>query len=179
MSELRDWFETWWQTLPKELFTSQSKGSKAEAWIQLEKLQPDKELQDKIMWFTRERMLRDRKRRRQDIKIAPWKHAVRLIRHRFWEDELPDTRPDQNQAELTKCACGQPTNIGRLCWSCHDAKYPVDYSLQKAALRNAGLTKKEGETRQEWNLRCKEYCLTKGGLGRLIGSGKTGNSPAC
>lgn len=169
MSELRDWFESWWLTLPKELFTSQSKGSKAEAWIQVEKLAPDKELQEKIMWYTRERMLRDRKRRRQDIKIAPWKHAVRLIRHRFWEDELPDTRPDQNQAELTKCACGQPANIGRVCWDCYEKINGDPWkATRKAELVRLGLAK-PGQDRKQVIESCKQYLREKKLLEKTLG----------
>ena len=175
MSELKDWFELWWGTLPKELFTGQTKGSKAEAWIQTEKLNPDKELQEHIMWYTRERMLRDRKRRKQDIKISPWKHAVRLIRHRFWEDELPDTRPDQNVSELTKCQCGKPVAVGKLCNDCYDATHPDPWEKdRKERLASLGILR-GCKNKQDVIEACKNYNRQSGVMERTLKVGASGS----
>ena len=128
---LEDWFNTWWITLDSKLFTSKSKGSRAKAKELWDKLNPDKELFDKIMWFTREKMRQDRKLIADGVFVAPWKHAERLIRHRFWEDELLQSEDINQLKEGVQCACGQKAQWGKICWKCYGKTHPDPWKAER------------------------------------------------
>jgi len=162
-------FGLFWSTYPSDLCNR--KGSRKVAEQKWDKL--DAEVQQQILVNLRELMRVDRKLKKMGEFVAKWPMVSTWLNQERWQDIVDIRQSEDMPVECSKCACGQPTNIGRLCWTCYEKLNPTDFTLQKAALRNAGLTKREGETRQEWNLRCKEYCLPKGGLGRLIGSGKS------
>lgn len=168
MSELETWFEKWWKDLPKHHFTSTNKGSRAECLAEVKKLNPDKELQDKITWYTRERTLRYAKMR--DSHTLPgWKHACRLIKYRFWEDDLPNSGDSDAQRVSNACACGKPTEILDKCGECYD-KTSQHYAKQKELLREGW--KKTGipkcATAAEQAIACRDWLLKRGGVAGSI-----------
>ena len=165
---LEDWFSKWWQDLPKHHFTSQNKGSRAECLKEVQKLNPDEELRDHIDWFTRERALRCAKMKSKDIKIAGWKHAVRLIKYRFWDDDLESISTEREKVASSKCSCGADTVIVNRCGKCHDAQ-SADNKTRQALIRDnlksIGMDKHGDETNQEYFARCREHTVPR--LARL------------
>lgn len=124
-SQQGKWFLAWWGILPTDLFTSKSKGSREEAWKEWKKLNPDRDLCAKIGQYTKDRESVWREQMRGDNKMASWKHAVRLIRYRFWDDDLP-AQKRQKVSGPTSCKCGGPVDHAPagLCWSCYEIKHP-------------------------------------------------------
>ena len=166
---LEDWFEKWWMMLPKRHFTSQNKGSKREAWLELKKLGPDEALREKIMWHTTEMTRRTDKMRKMDAKVAPWKHAVRLLRYRFWDDELPAISEEREKAESRKCDCGRPVAVVDLCNACYDKTRPDPFARERrSAGERHGTLRQSGEPKQAYNARCRAWC--KSNARRVLGN---------
>ena len=159
------WFEQWWNELPKHHFTSYNKGSKAECLKEIEKLDPNEKLRAHITWYTKELALRTAKMKSRNIKVAGWRHAVRLIRYRFYEDDLPSIVTEQAKIASTKCQCGRDTEIVNQCWDCYQ-KTSVEYKKHRQHLANKaveiGTMIREGERREDWHARCKDFCINKG-----------------
>ena len=166
--ELESWFmNEFWPTLPKDLIAGGVRGSRAVAWKEMEKIDPDEKLQDHIMWFLRERMLRDRKRKRQGMKVPKWKQGERLVKYMFWQDELPDTLPTESDPVINKCKCGHDAEIGNECWHCYEGKTNNDHKRDTFLyehLKSVGLGKRTDETRKEYSQRCREYALSETSL---------------
>ena len=119
-SEQGRWFIAWWSILPKSLFTSKTKGSREEAWVQWKKINPDRELCAKIGEYTKKREKHWNSEIKKDVKMSPWKHAVRLLRYRFWEDDEDlESKPKRERGGLDKCACGGPVEHINTCWDCY------------------------------------------------------------
>ena len=167
MATVEEWFDRWWQDLPKHHFTSQNKGSKAECRKEVLKLAPDEELRDKIDWYTRELTLRTAKMKSMDIKVAGWKHAVRLIRYRFFEDDLPSISTAREKVVSSKCACGADTYIVDKCWACHDltdkAVAERKQMLKDTFIKNGLL---HDESKEERTKRCREFAVPR--MARLL-----------
>ena len=121
-----DLFEQYWKSLPTDLFTSQSKGSKARARTEWEKLKVDESLYKQIMEHTKQKEAVARDQRRQDKFVSPWKHVERLLKYRYWEDDLPKVKTKHTRAP-NMCSCGQPEAHGgyHLCWRCYDKRFGV------------------------------------------------------
>lgn len=167
---MEDSFEIWWMTLDKNLHTSRNKGSKQEARLEWGKLKPDEKLIEKIMWYTREKIRQDRGIVKRGGKICYWKHAVRLLRYKFWEDGLMDSAEISEVVNVDKCACGQAAQIGKECFSCYDDRTGEKGrrdALLKDHLINLDLWKKPDESRQDWNARCKAF-VTSRGMGSIL-----------
>ena len=62
------------------------------------------------------------------------------------------------------CGCGQPArHASGKCWQCKDLETkPARDKMLKEQLIKIDMWQQEGETRDEWNKRCKEYCTSKG-----------------
>ena len=116
MTPTKDWFEQWWRELPKHHFTSNNKGSKAECLREIEKLAPDEKLREHITWYFKELTLRTAKLKSKDIKVAGWRHAVRLVRYKCWEDDLPSIANEIEKVAAAKCQCGSDVNILDKCY---------------------------------------------------------------
>jgi len=158
-------FESWWQSLDKRLHTSNNKGSKAEARNEWDKLKPDEDLVRRIMSYTAEKKRQDWKIIKAGGKTSPWKHAVRLIRYRFWEDELPSTMGELQKLEKSRCACGNEAKWKNLCWQCYDkAHRETDWrcTARKARLSELGLVQ-AGMSKGDVIESCRTW-LNKNGL---------------
>jgi len=51
----------------------------------------------------------------------------RLLKYRFFDDELPDTRPEQQESVVAVCECGSVAQINKSCWSCYDQRNNTDW----------------------------------------------------
>ena len=164
MIDTETWFEQWWRELPKRHFTSQNKGSKAECRREIEKLAPDEKLREHISWYTKELALRTAKMKSKDIKVAGWRHAVRLIRYRFYEDDLPSVATQKEQIAATKCQCGNDVTITDKCWSCHESTDPQHKAhMQKLYdnLVSQGLGINKFPNKAAWIQACREKTIPR------------------
>ena len=164
MTTTKEWFDKWWAELPKHHFTSQNKGSRAECLREIEKLAPDEKLRAHISWFTSELALRTAKMKSKDIKVAGWRHAVRLIRYRFFEDDLPSIATEQAKIESTKCECGNDATIENTCWSCRESTDPQHKAHMQYlydTLVSQGLGVNEFPTKADWITACKERTIPR------------------
>jgi len=169
---LEDWFEKWWFSLPKHHFTSNNKGSKAECWIEVKKLAPDQELRGKIEWYTRELTLRTTRLKQAGMKVAGWKHAVRLVKYSFWINDLPSVSDAKEKAEATKCSCGADVAIAHKCSRCYQATSQDHKDRMQSLydeLKRIGLGKGENESKADWIARCKDFALEN--MGGAINKG--------
>jgi hypothetical protein len=118
-------FDQYWKSLPTDLFTSQCKGSKAQARTEWDKLKPDKALFDIIMEHTKAKESVDRDQRRQNKFVTPWKHVCRLLKYKYYEDDLPKVKKNHACAP-NKCRCGCGGKVDHagygLTWACYDKK---------------------------------------------------------
>jgi hypothetical protein len=163
-SELQSWFDQWWIDLPKKHFTSQNKGNRAECWSEVQKLAPDEKLREHISWYTRELTLRTAKMKSKDIKVSGWRHAVRLIRYRFFEDDLPSISNEIEKVAATKCECGKDATIQNKCWGCHESTDPQHKTHMHwlyDTLVEQGLGIKEFPDKAAWIQACKERTIPR------------------
>ena len=165
MTDTKTWFETWWKELPKHHFTSQNKGSRAECLREIEKLAPDEKLREHITWYTKELTLRTAKMKSKDIRVAGFKHACRLIKYAFWEDDLPSIATEQAKIAADKCECGHDATILNKCWKCFNKTSKAHKEHRQWLADQAvkiGTMIREGESREAWYARCKDFCINKG-----------------
>lgn len=122
---MSDLFEEYWRSLPVDLFTSQSKGSKAQARTEWVKLKVDANLYKVIIDYTKEKESIDRERRRTGDFVSPWKHVCRLLKYRYFEDDLPKTRYKKNPGAKDLCGCGEPIEHSSTftCWDCYTKRF--------------------------------------------------------
>jgi hypothetical protein len=119
-------FEAVWQSLPTDLFTSQNKGSKAEARKEWEKIKVDDKIYNEIIDFLKAKEEVDRMNRKTEQFTAPWPHFCRLLKRRFWEDDKPVPKRGKKACAPTKCReCSNPVDHGgyQLCWTHYDDKF--------------------------------------------------------
>jgi len=160
-------FETFWQTYPNDLCNR--KGSRKES----EKLwgKIDSNEYDKILICMRELIRSDRKVRKLGEFVPRWPMVATFLRQERWRD-IEDIKQSQDIERLSPtCKCGQPIDFGpaKLCWGCYDKKNPADFTANREALRKIGLTLKDGETRQDYNARCRQYAQSR--MGSIISRG--------
>ena len=115
-------FEEFWNYLPKDLM---NKGSKAEARKEWEKLKPDAETCINMKKFIDVKAQVDRKRKNNQEFVPNWRHGCRLLKFRFWEDDLPEVKHERARGALDMCQCGSPIDHGgyKCCWKCYDLKF--------------------------------------------------------
>lgn len=120
-SQQGKWFLAWWGILPTHLFTSRTKGSREEAWKEWKKLNPDRELCATIGEYTKKREKHWQAEIDRNVKMTSWKHAVRLLRYRFWEDdEILESGHKRERGAMDLCACGNEiTHASGTCWTCY------------------------------------------------------------
>ena len=124
-SQQGKWFLAWWAILPAYLFTGKSKGSREEAWLEWKKLSPDRELCKTIGEYTKEREKVWKELSGGDKHMPPWKQAVRLLKYRFWDDEMPKTKYKRSPGAAGLCKCGNPIDHGGygICWKCYETEF--------------------------------------------------------
>jgi len=173
--EVQEWFDVWWKNLPKHHFTSNNKGSRAECVKEIEKLNPDNELRNHIDWYTRELTLRTAKMKSANIKVAGWKHAVRLIRYRFFEDDLPSVASEKERVAASLCQCGNKTGWKDLCWDCYDKINPNQAIIGADELKQRFIDNGlfHDETKAERTERCRQFAVPR--LRAILGGGRQAN----
>ena len=105
--ELKAWFERWWSRLPTPLFTSKNKGNKKRCYKQVEDLNPDQELRDKIDTYTQEKSRAWKKLIADGVRVDPWQHAERMIKNEFWDDDLPCISEAKQTGIISTIACDE------------------------------------------------------------------------
>ena len=121
------------------------------------------------MWFTREKLRQDRKLKSQGAFVAVWPHAVRLIRYKFWEDELLQSEQIE-KLPRSKCKCGERAEIGNQCGNCFDKTHKDPWlELRKAEAFRQDLVR---STKSETIARCKQFLRETGMLGKVLDGGK-------
>lgn len=175
-------FDLIWETYPTDLCVR--KGSKKEAKKSYDKIinglddEKAEEMGNKIITGIREWIRHDRGEKKRGEFVPRWPMVTTFLNQERWSlEDIPQSDSKQPTYER-KCECGEPTEILNQCWSCREQKHPPDYSLQKTRLRDIGLTIQQGESRQDYNRRCKDYCTQKTYMGSLIGRGTTRTSDA-
>lgn len=166
---LTEWFEIFWQTYPADL-SQKKKGAKSVALKSIEKLNPDADLQNKIMTNLRELMRHDRLAAKAGDKVDRWPFASTWINQERWQmlEDITSYTSLNEKIAAKKCQCGKDVQIVDKCGDCHDEQTGNKKARDKLLLANLsaiGLARKEGETRPAWNARCKAYITQKGGLG--------------
>lgn len=168
------WFENWWRDLPKHHFTSMNKGSKRQCSDEVLKLKPNEELRQHIDWYTRELTLRTARMKSAGIRVAGWKHACRLIKNAFWEDDLPNPLAEKTAANAKEACCvsgceeavkygSVPDHLRgvyksdlRLCEEHYEAQIgKQNTELNRQALKNKGLWHDKFDTREAWYAACR------------------------
>ena len=87
-----------------------------------------------------------------------------------WNDELPAEKKEEIAAVSEYCECGQIATQRRegLCAACWSNKYGTiryagktfsAHDLLRATLKKIGMEPRDGETRDEWHGRCRDYAL--------------------
>ena len=167
MIDTETWFEQWWKDLPKHHFTSGNKGSKAKCLIEIEKLAPDEKLREHITWYTKELALRTAKLKSKDIKVAGFRHAERLIKYRFFEDDLPSVATEREKIVSDKCTgvnCNNDATITDKCWQCHESTDPQHKTHMRMLYDNLvqqGLGIKEFPDKAAWIQACREKTIPR------------------
>ena len=174
-ADIESWFSRWWQDLPKHHFTSQNKGSRAECLKEVQKLAPDEELRDKIDWYTRELALRTAKMKSKDIKVAGFKHACRLIKYKFWDDDLPSISTERDKVAAKRCSkCDADATWQNLCWKHYDelhadkCVFSGEY-MKERFIADGNLHK---ESKRDRAARCAKALGASRSFGLLVGNGR-------
>ena len=117
-------FEDFWKSIPRDMGP---KGSKFEANKEWDKLKPDEELCKTIAKFMVDKAEIDRAKRNQDQFVPNWKHTCRLLKTRFWMDDLEKPKGVREQGALKNCSKCRDKPIDHsgygLCFKCYDRKY--------------------------------------------------------
>jgi len=159
-------FNTFWETYPADLCNR--KGSKTMAEKSWNKI--DSTLYEQIIINMREMMRADRKVKKTGAGKPEWiwPMAVTWLNQSRW-DCMEDIKQSADiHADVRECSCGKPAQIVNECGDCFDERTGYKKARDKRLLANLaaiGLARIEGETRPEWNARCKAYITKKGGLG--------------
>ena len=164
-------FTVFWSTYPADLCNR--KGSRKKAEIIWDKLTT--EIQDQILVNMRELMRVDRKCRKAGEFVPRWPMVTTWLNGERWED-ITDIKQSHEMpaTEKTKCNCGAFAEVrGGECFNCFYKRTGLkkeNDSFLNGHLIKIGFGRREGETRAEWNKRCREHATS--GLGRLLSGGK-------
>ena len=120
---MTDLFEQIWKALPRDLFTSQNKGSKAEALKEWGKLKVDQDMYDLMLEFMELKETADRAKRKDGF-CPGWPHFCRMLKRQFWLDDKPIIKREK-YTNPNKCQCGGEIDHGghRCCWPCYDERF--------------------------------------------------------
>ena len=160
-TQLEKWFHIFWSTFPSDL-CHKKKGSKSNALKIIKRINPDEDLQASIMIKLRELIRHCRAEVKTVGKTDRWPMVTTWLNGEMWNniEDLESSVDMRARAESRKCNCGQPVEIGKLCRSCYTRLTPDSSGWDKlllAELNNLGLAQAEGESRPDWNRRCREY----------------------
>lgn len=169
MTELEAWFDTFWQTYPSDL-CHKKKGSKENAFKIIEKLNPDTDLQNKIIGNLRELIRFYRLDRKANGTTDRWPLVTSWLNGKMWNnvEDIGSYSDANDKIASRKCACGADTEHVNQCWSCYGETHPNPYEdILKEQLKSVGLWKEAGETVQDWRERCRAYCIKSRSLGSV------------
>lgn len=170
-SDLEKWFEILWSDYPLDL-AQNKKGSKQQALKAARKLNPNPKEQTRILGAMREMARICRLERKQLGKTDRWPFLSTWLNQERFEMLSDMERPHQimERAAALKCECGNDVAILDKCNTCYDRDNPDPNGyrdMMRAKMREIGLTLQPGETRHEYNQRCRAYALKNTTLGRI------------
>ena len=117
-------FEEFWKSIPRDMGP---KGSKFEANKEWDKLKPDTDLCKVIAEYMVQKADIDRQKRNQGVFVANWKHTVRLLKQRFWMDELELPKYKREPGAMKNCNDCHSKAVDHagygICWACYDNRY--------------------------------------------------------
>ena len=162
-------FNTFWQTYPSDL-TQNKKGPKSVAQKSWDKIPADKH--EHIITCLRELIRYGRQEIKTHQKTDRWPFASTWLNQCRWET-IEDITPSKLKEEYAgkSCACGKPVDIKSKCWDCYyltNDEYQKNRKDLYGNLCKIGMGKKPDESKKDYAIRCREYLLSHGGLGRAI-----------
>jgi len=161
MNELENWFSIFWDTFPSDL-CHRKKGSRKVAYQAIVKLNPDKELQSKILGNMRELIRYDRLQLKAGQKVDRWCFVSTWINQERWETltDIGSYSDVHDKIAGRKCACGNEVGHVNQCWKCYSEEHPNPYEeYLKAESKRIGMWKKPDESLQEWRDRNREWSV--------------------
>ena len=151
---LEDWFNLFWQTYPSDL-ALRKKGSKSECLKAIKKLNPDEQLQQKILTNLREIVRHCREEQNLTGKTDRWPFAVTWIRQERWccIEDLGSTHDMREKHGEKRCKCGAKIEICGQCNECYESSHPDPWKAEREAeAKRRGLARSDVE-------RIKNGCL--------------------
>ena len=118
-------FEDFWKSIPRDMGP---KGSKFEANKEWDKLRPDDTLCKEIAQYMVDKAEIDRQKRNSGQFVANWRHTCRLLKTRFWMDELEKPKHQKEQGAMKNCSKCHSNPVdhsgwGGVCWKCYGEKF--------------------------------------------------------
>ena len=161
-------FNLFWESYPVQLCNR--KGSKKKALEIWEKI-PESEY-GKILTNMRELARADMKCKQMGGKRSDWiwPMVTTWLNGERWAD-ITDLKQSADLEKLSQsCKCGKPVDFGptKQCWGCYEKDHKPNLSANREALRKIGFTMQDGESRADYNARCRAYCQQKGNLAKTI-----------
>jgi len=170
MTELETWFETFWSTYPAGL-ARKRKGVKGVCWKSVQKLNPDKALQDLILGNMRELIRYDLREEKAHGKVDRWPHASTWINQERWTmlENIGSYSDLNEKIAAKKCACGNEAYTKGKCNDCYYKEQDkiYDQGINANNIKN-GIGINPGESKPDYYLRCRAWLTKKGGLGKVL-----------
>ncbi len=173
MTDLETWFAGFWSCYPADL-CHKKKGSRKNAFTIIEKLNPDTDMQNKILGNLRELVRFYRLERKANGKTDRWPMATTWLNGEMWNnvEDIGSYSDANDKIASRKCACGNDTEHVNQCWDCYGKSHPNPYEKQlKAESKRIGLWKLDGETLQQWRDRSRAWHKSRRSMGS---AGKAG-----
>jgi hypothetical protein len=170
MTEQNPLFDKWYLRYPRKT----GKGAARRAF---EKHDPDPEtvedwiraIEAQIRWRKRAADMPRWELDKLGVNIAPWKHPATWLNQECWDDQLPSLTSPAYQPQEHTSQCGKCNKIlgpkesapGGLCANCWSLENCIsgekwDFRQMHRKLKELGLDKLEGESRESWGARCME-----------------------
>lgn len=126
----------------------------------------DEEALTKKIVLAIDAQIRHRRRLHESNQFCPdWPHPATWLNQQRWLDELSSVETNTTKNTRT-CECGKDATIIRgrnnYCARCFVNKFTPNKKVIYERLKESGLAKRKDETREQYNQRCKTWCLQHG-----------------
>jgi hypothetical protein len=161
-------FNIFWDTYPKDLCNR--KGSRKKAEDQWNKLST--EVQDQIVVNLRELIRADRAVKKGGEFVARWPMVTTWLNGELWEDIHDIRQSDSLPVDKRKCSCGEDAAVKNQCYACYEGgseSHKARMQMLYNELLRIGMGIKDGETKQQWHARCRDFARSN--MGRALNKG--------